>query len=246
MSWLSQTWKHNRGWAGNALKNFAPVAGAVFGGPLGGGLIGGLGSMVGRGIQKGANFGNVLKQGASGASIAAGGHSALKGLRGLFTPSSSVAQSIAPDMGMEPGQRIADIGGGGGAAPTLQPITAGRGGVPDAIGPYRGYLPPPATGAEPSLLSRVGGKISGAAHWADEHPMAAAMGLQGVGNIADAGAENDMHRAQTRAIESETAAAEEERKRRQRMEEALEPLRQALVGQLSRGGAVIPPNPYYS
>lgn len=216
MSWLSSTFQRNRGWLGNALKNFAPVAGALTGG-MGGVLIGGLGSALGRGVQRGANLGNIAGQGVSGAGMAYGGSKALGGLRAAFAPGSAAAPSVMQaggEVALNSADDIAGIQGGN--------IAAAR-----------------------PIASRVGGAARGAGSFLKDNPMAAAMALQGAGDISTAGAQNDMARAQIDALRSQTSESEEERARRRRMEDALEPLRQALLGQMQNaGGRSIPANPY--
>lgn len=215
MSWLSSTFKRNRGWIGNALKNFAPVAGALTGG-LGGVAIGALGSMAGRGIQEGANLGNIAKQGVSGGSIAYGGSKALGGLRSLFAPSSSAMNTVTS--------------AGGEIAPAAVESAGLEGGNIAASRP---------------LATRVASRAGGAARWANDNPMAAAMALQGTGTALNAPSENRYRDAQTRALESQTASDEEERQRRKRLEDAMEPLRRLLAGQMGAGNPyTVAPNPY--
>jgi hypothetical protein len=217
MSWLSSAWTRNRGAIGNALKNFAPVAGALTGG-LGGLAIGGLGSALGRGIQPGAKFGDIAKQGISGGSIAYSGSKALGGLKGLFAPGSSAAGtaagSVAGTPPLPPGaEELASLGGGDIAS------------------------------AQP-LLSKIGHAASSVGSFANKNPMAAAMALQGVGSAMNAPSEGRYRDAQTRALEAQVAESEEERARRKRLEDAMEPLRQMLVAQMNQPRMGIAPNPY--
>lgn len=109
MSWLGDVWKRNRNFVGNALKNVAPVVGALTGG-LGGVAIGGLGAALGQATRKGSNIGDILKTGAQNALITSsaqklGGEklgSALKSaMRGSPTsgiPTIPVAPPTSPDM----------------------------------------------------------------------------------------------------------------------------------------------------
>lgn len=213
-NWLSKAFQRNRSWLGNALKNFAPVAGALTGG-LGGIAIGGLGSALGRGVQKGASLGNIVGQGVSGAGMAYGGSKALGALKSAFAPGSSAASVMQSggEVALDGADDIAGVQGGNIAA--TRPVAA-----------------------------RAGSAARGAGIFLKDNPMAAAMALQGVGDLSTAGTQNDMARAQIDAIRSQTAESEEERARRRRMEEALEPLRLSLLGQLQGTQRSVPANPY--
>lgn len=106
----------NRDQFGNLLKNVAPVAGMFMGGPLGAALAGGLGSAAGRGMQHGANLGNILGQGALGAGIAGAGNGGMHALQAAFSPSSAVSTAGewgSPASGLNAGragQAVAQLG----------------------------------------------------------------------------------------------------------------------------------------
>lgn len=239
MSWLSKaTGVHisptrtyvDRNQVGNLLKNISPIAGAFTGG-LGGMLLGGAGSALGRGVQKGANFGNILGQGAAGAGMASLGESALGGLKSAFGGASGSAaggaggagggfggegglQSVAP-----PGPSPAQWQGAADSMKAIPPVSAAP-----AAAVAGAAVPPPAVKPPASAMSRVGS-------FADKYAGFLSGGLQGIGNIAQADSQNRLRNAQAQETEYDLA----ERRRR---ELALEPLRRALAGQLSGLGGV--------
>lgn len=221
MSWLSQFVKHNRDFAGNLLKNAAPAAFLIPGiGPGAAALLGGAGSALGRGIQHGANLGNIVKQGATGAAIAYGGGQGLNALKGAFTPSSSVSGAL-PGVQTTPGAVASAAGSIQGPGEAALNLTQGL-------------------GQAPSLASRVGSAISGAGKFAQANPMAVSAGLQGLGQIGTMGADNAYKRAQTNAVNQQTAMSQAELDVMRRRQAALEPLMRALMGQ-QQGVAT---NPY--
>lgn len=70
---------------GGAVSKLAPLAAAFIPGVGPAALVGGLGSAIGRGIQPGANFGDIAKAGAIGGAASGGLHA----LRSAFVPGSS-------------------------------------------------------------------------------------------------------------------------------------------------------------
>lgn len=215
MSWASQFIKHNRDFAGNLLKNAAPAAFLIPGiGPGAAAAIGGLGSALGRGIQHGANLGNIAKQGISGASIAYGGAQGMGALKSAFAPSSSAAGAVAgaPTTAVGNGTMVSN---GNGAW-----LPAGGAGASDS-----------AASAGSSLMSKLGSGAQAVGKFTKDYPNAIAAGLQGLGAIGTMGTENAMRRAQTNSINQQTAMSQQEAELLKRRQAALQPLMQALMGQ---------------
>lgn len=255
MSWISQFVNHNRDWAGNALKNIAPAAFLIPGlGPLAAAGIAGAGSALGRGIQHGANLGNIARQGATGAAISSAGSGAMGLLHGALGGGAAGATSGAATGGVQgvsgvasPGQLSGALDAakavpgplsvgltpssavGASGIPGMSPLVAGQGGVPSAIGAYGGYTP--SVGG-----ASLGGAARGIGSFAKDNPSAIGMGLQGLGHLATAGPENRLTNARAAQTEWET---EQERQR----QIALEPLRRALAGQLSQPRTLTPWTP---
>jgi hypothetical protein len=251
----------DRNQVGNMLKNVSPIAGALTGG-LGGILLGGAGSALGRGVQEGSNFGNILGQGVSGAGLSAVGSQGLGALRGAFSgggPATAGAggvgggvpspTGIAPGMGMEPGQAIANVGnvapagsagpglpapgmlgsGAGNGVRSLAPLTQGVGGVPSAISGG------PGPGGLARLAHGLGAGARAVGGFAKDNPTAIGAGLQGIGHLASVGPENRLTNA--------TAAQREYDLQIQRQRDiALEPLRRALAGNIG-GQLALPSQP---
>lgn len=220
----------NRDQFGNALKNVAPAAGLIPGVGAGlGALLGGVGSALGRGVQHGANFGDILKQGASGAAIGAAGGQltqghGLAGLKSRFGGGFSPGSSPSTTQGAFNG--YTSNGNGSWAA-------TGSVGAPGT----------PAPGE--SLASKIGSGLSGVAGFAKDNPTAIGMGLQGIGNIAGAGAENRLKNAQAGSLEEQTQVAQAEQEAAKRRAAALAPFLQSLMGQMGQIGAgTFSKNPY--
>jgi uncharacterized protein YejL (UPF0352 family) len=128
--------------------------------------------------------------------------------------------------------------------------------APSSIGEQAGAVAAPGsgvTGADIAPTSSAGGGFSfgnvarSVGSFLDKHPGAVSMGLQGLGNIATAGAQNDLARAQVRHLASADDAADYDLQLRRNRDANLEPIRQALAGQLSALRANkygIAPNPY--
>lgn len=239
----------DRNQLGNALKNISPIAGAFTGG-LGGMLLGGLGSAAGRGVQKGANLGNILGQGVSGAGMASLGESALGGLKSAFGGGGALpvggapggAQSVAPTgpspaawqnavdtTSNIPGPLTGGGGAGGGIGDSFAPkFTAQAGPYTGAIqgaGPQNTGMMGVPTGASPASAAPKS-FLSRAGSFIENHPTAISGALQGIGGMAQADSSNRLRNAQA-------ATAEEDLAERKRREIALEPLRRALAGQFS-------------
>jgi len=101
MSWLSSFVNNNRNFAGNALKNVAPLLALTGLGSIPAGylLAGGAGAL-GQGIKKGSNIGDILHAGVDAGSMGSGLQTGAKmaGLKNAFAPSSQVA-GAAPNIG---------------------------------------------------------------------------------------------------------------------------------------------------
>lgn len=192
---------------GNLLKNAAPVAGMFMGGPLGAALAGGLGSAAGRGMQHGANLGNILGQGALGAGIAGAGNGGMHALQAAFSPSSAAGAASS----------------GFGAAP---------GGGWQAYGAQA--LGNPDPGVLSKLGSGIGSAASGIGHFAASNPMATAQGLQGIAQIPQMGSENRLRNAQANQMEQQAGESAYDFQTRKARDAALEPLRRALMAQIGQ------------
>lgn len=211
--------EHNRDFLGNALKNVSPLAFLIPGlGPMAAAGLGAAGSALGRGIQHGANLGDILKQGAQGGAMAYGGAQGMNALKAAFAPSSSAAID--------------------GAVPGIQMTSAT---------PAASYLQGPGDEAlrlggqmaqqQPSMLSQLatgaGHAAQGVGSFIKANPTAVGAGLQGLGQINQMGSENRLRNAQAGMTEAELAAMKNRAA-------ALQPLYQALMGQ-QQG---VHPNPY--
>lgn len=216
---------------GNLVKNVAPVAGTLLGGPAGFALSGLMGA--GGELARGGNAGSAFKSGLSNASLAGLGSAAKSGLSGLLNHGGAevaqVAQAGAPELAGSSAldalptaiPSVGTIGDGAAAAAPLNPIAAAA---------------TSATKSAPSFLSRAGSFI-------EKHPTAVGMGLKGLGEVATAPSESRYRNAQTHALEVQTQADEDERRRRLAMQTALGPLAQQLVGQFGQSRPIAP-NPY--
>lgn len=204
----------NRNQFGNMLKNVSPIAGAFTGG-LGGLLLGGAGSALGRGVQKGANLGNILGQGASGAALSGVGNMGINALKGAFAGGGSAAGAGAGAGGSAGGSAAGAMPG------AVEEIQAGN--VVHPAASKFGF-------GGPGLLKSAGNFLK-------DNTTAVGMGLKGLGDIQGAGSQNRLANAQASRLEYET----EEERRRQR---ALEPLRRALEGQLTQPRYQVSASPY--
>lgn len=215
--------------AGNLFKNVATIGGSVMGGGAGIALAG-LGNVAGQGLLPGSNIGDMARAGVRGAGTAALSNAARAGLSGLANRGASGAVDTglgAVDSGVG---AAADVAGAGpsvaSAAPEIAPLEAGN-----------------IAGAQ-STLSRVGRTASSVGSFAGRNSNSVAAGLQGLGMAMNAPGEARLRDAEIRRMESMTAADEEERARRRRLEESLEPLQLALAQQLNAPRAPVPSNPY--
>lgn len=216
MSWASQFIKHNRGFIGNAIKNISPALAFTPLGMLGAGAAGALG----RAIQPGAKFGDIVKSGVSNAAIGGGARGGVDALRSAFAPSSSAAGSLAATPAGSAGSAGSAVGNG-----TL--VSNGNGGWVSGAGQTG------ASGADAGegFMSKLGSGAQAVGRFAKDNPNAIAGGLQGLGAIGSMGSENAMRRAQTNAINTNTAMTQQELDNQKKRQQALVPLLQALMGQ---------------
>ena len=237
MSWLSSFWDHNRSFLGNALKNVAPAAFLIPGvGPLAAAGIAGAGSALGRGIQKGANIGDILKQGVTGAGqaylggqLTGGQGQSLAKLKSLFStggsgsPAAEASRSLArmPGVQFTPSSAVVQ-GPGSAAASTSGPRAASASAVP-------AQRPRPPRPASPGLR-RSSPRRSNSRK---DNPMAAALGLQGAGAARSSlPAENRLKAAQQQQLELQNQAERDDMDRQAARDKALEPLWKLLQAQL--------------
>lgn len=243
------SWLSNRLGLHINLRPLAAPAGAI----LGSMLLPGIGTALGAGLGAGAaktadnlfhhdSIGHALGQGVlngGAAYLGAGGLSKLKsifdGSGDAASAAGSVAQSGVP-------------GGGAGAFTPSSAASAGDGfqsAIPDSALYGKTAFP----GSSPSLVSRLGSGAASVGRFAQQNPLAAAMGLQGVGNIAQAGSENAYRKAQTHAIDLSNQQSQYEQEAKKRRDAAIAPLLalfQGQVQQLQQHPYQIGANPYTS
>jgi len=236
MSWLSSFWKHNRNFIGNALKNVSPAAFLIPGvGPLAAAGLAGAGSALGRGIQEGSNFGDIVRQGLQGAGqaylgarLTGGQGNSLQRLKNLFTggsggsPAAQSARAVAQNAGKVPEISFTPSSAAGGGA------TAGTAGeLPGlSVTPSAITMPAPAAAPLPGAAANALGGAHGASAlnqalaFAKANPMAVALGLQGAGQLSQI----PLQRAQQRQIDLENQQRQQEIERQRARDEALAPL----------------------
>ncbi len=203
MSWLSQLGKDlgiriDSHTLGNVLKNVSPVAA----------LIPGVGPLAAAGIAAGASALGDLGRGKSpgiasaleNAGLGYGASSLLGGLGGAAPAGApgvqSAAGSVAPGAtaGVTPPSTVT-IGGVSLPAPSAAAMPAGPSWAQSLAG----------AGSPQGVLSRAlsdaGSAAKGLGSFVEKNPTAAAMGLQGIGNLATAGARNRL--ANTQADQAE-------------------------------------------
>lgn len=182
--------------------------------------------------------------GALGAGLAAAGGGLLRG--------ESVGQAAAS------GLKNAAIGGTAKAATGLvrgalqqgasSASAIGDAGVPGshiATGADFGIKLPASAGAPGSQGLPGSGFLSKAGGFIEKHPTAAAMGLQSVGNLATAGAQNRAANAQATLLEQQAGENEYDRQRRRQRDLELAPLYGQLGSALGTSlGRPVAANPY--
>jgi hypothetical protein len=192
---------------GNLVKNVAPVAGTLVGGPLGLAVAGGLGvaGEAGRGHTK---FSQLAKAGLSNAALAGAGeagagHFGFHGIGAGTPPIPSATTSVSQNLD------------GSYASPVTNAATS-------------------AVDEGPGTLGKIGSGIGKVGGWVGDHDKTSAAVLGGLGNLGTAGSQNRLLNAQA-DIASQTAQQNAyEQKRREAQDLALEPLRQALYGKLGQ------------
>lgn len=229
------------------MRPLAAPAGAI----LGSMLLPGIGTALGAGLGAGAaktadnlfhhdSIGHALGQGVLNGGAAYLGAGGLSKLKSIFDGSGDAASAAGS---------VAQSGVPGGSMPGVQ--FAPSSGVGSMIqGPgaasMSGNL---AEGSSPSFLSRLGSGAASVGRFAQQNPTAAAMGLQGVGNIAQAGSENAYRKAQTHAIDLSNQQSQYEQEAKKRRDAAIAPLLalfQGQVQQLQQHPYQIGANPYTS
>lgn len=180
--------------------------------------------------------------------LAAGGASALgDALRGKTPSLSNAVTNAGLGAGLNSGVGyLKSLGQAGesaaGAAASAAPEAGGERALMHPS-PFPSVTPPvtPPAAPPPSALSRLGSFI-------EKNPAADAAGLQGLGKIATAPAENEASRAQARLLGTQADAADYALQTKKRGDAASEALRQQLAqilgqtigqpgyGQLSAGG----------
>lgn len=251
MSWLSVFANNNRNFAGNALKNIAPLAGLIPGvGPYAAMGLGALGGAVGQGIRKGSNIGDIVGQGIQSGGQAGAAQGIKAGISKLMAPklalqtAKTAAAPVTQGAGYaDPvtGQILGDVGDLGvelnkGAStgttfsgPPRAFVPRGAGVAEAAPGanllrgpnPFAAPFVPPPIIKEPSWLSKLATNVQG-------KETAYGMGLQGLGKLATAPAESRRADAEVRALAAQTAANEYKTEQERKRDIAMESLRQLL------------------
>ena len=266
MSWLSEGLKNlgvrfDSHTLGNLVKNLAPVAGTVIGGPLGLAAAGGMGA-VGE-LGRGGNLSDALKAGLSNAAIGGAGqlagstlfgyHGGLGGLGGIGGGASSAGGAALPSSiplqtgmsgGLSPssfGAASGAVGSGGGSAlssaiPLQTGMSGGLSSSPLGVTGSIGASAP--SGGGTGLLSSIGS-------FAKNNPNAISGALQGLGGIATSGSKNALTNAQTTALQQQTDETAYDFKRRQARDALLAPLWGSLnTNQDPFGYGKVAKNPY--
>lgn len=199
---------------GNLVKNVSPIVGGLVGGPAGFAVAGGLSAIGDKARGKDISISNAL----TNASLA-GGASALKG---HFMPGAS------PTIGA-PGAGATDVVTHGGLSlPTAPNLTTA---ATHAIDP-RSFI---------DKAVDVGGDVLG---FAEKHPNTIAAGLNAVGGLSTAGAQNRTANAQADLLEKQAEESEYDFQRRKARDLALAPVWSALGEGVGGGYAGVAANPY--
>lgn len=220
--------KTGKGIVGNLLKNVSPF---VPGGALASGLV----AAAGEGIRRGgkANLDQLAKAGVSNAALSSGlkiGKGALQNARAAkqaamtplpAEPLSIPTGSLVQDTGM------GHIGVGGQAGAAFTPANAG--------------LVPPSGGG---FLSGIGKGAARVGRFAEAHPTATGMALQGIGNIAGSDSENRLRNAQARRLEQQIGESDYDFRRRQANETAYDDLWAPIGSAIGTGLSKRSTNPY--
>lgn len=189
-------------------------AAGLLGGPLGFAAAGGLSALGDLGRGKKPSIKNAL----TNATLGSGLHAAKGMLSGGTHAASGAAAAVPP----------APVPTGGlplPPAPTLTSITE------KAIDPR-------------NLIQKVGDHAGGVFDWASEHPNAAAGALQGVGNLATAGAQNRTQNAQADMLEKQAEETDYDFQRRKARDAQLAPVWSSLGNTIGNSYAGVAANPY--
>lgn len=203
---------------GNLVKNVAPVAGTVVGGPAGLLLAGGLGA-GGEALRGKTGIGDLVKAGVSNASLAGAGQAGKSLLSHALTPAANpnVVTSALPGPSSLATQAVD-------GAPALAGTAAPSAGLPAISTPIS-----PTTFAD-----KVGNAARSAGSFIKDNPTAAGQIGAGAGNLATAGPRNAEAAAQTGLLRQQLEQNQYDLARRKASDLALEPIRQALYGKLSQ------------
>lgn len=208
MSWLSGLIDRNRNAVGNLVKNVSPLLALT---PLGmaGSFVGGA---LGRGMQKGANIGSMLKSGASNAAIGGGANA----LKSAFIPSSAAGSAPAYGVGM--------------GTPTsgINPVD------PNAWLANGAVESTPQAGLMSKVTDALGSGVHKAVGFAKDNPNAVGMGLQGLGAISGAQAQNKQADREYALGNRRMALEEEAAAKKRQQDQALEAQRQAVLAALMK------------
>lgn len=228
MSWFSDRWGTGGpfGWATKTIQRNAPQIETGLVDTLASGLTGGIPGMVAGGL---AGWGNALS---------GGGGPTLKGTLGAAAGGGLAGAAFG---GESPLASAFGAGSGGGAAGATAPSSAGLdagayGGAADASSVASDAL---AHNAPTSLLGRVGGALKDVGRWAAKNPNT----IAGVGNAIS---EAPLNEARARLLRSQAAQGDYDYEQRKRRDIAMQPILQALAGQMQQyaGSHSVAPNPY--
>lgn len=183
---------------------------------------------------------DIAKGAAKGGAAGYGGSRIRGGLQSLLSSGGSGSGTVTS----AGGELAAEAPGASG----LTPIAPGAGAPASVLG--KGTMigekvaTPEVLGLSRSPLSTAGNALRRVGRFAEAHPNATAMGLQAVGNLASAGAENRLADAQADALEQRTGESLYDFEQRKRREAELVPLWSALGTTVGNRGGAVAPNPY--
>lgn len=212
-------WAENAGRSvGKAASDAAPLVGLIPGvGTLYGASIGALGS-VAAGNNARTSLSKGIQGGLSGyANTHLLGGQGFKGIPSALHMGGSAAES---------------------AATTTQPMYNEMG---DIVGSEIASGPAPSSSG---LLSKIGSGAGRVASFAEEHPNAAGMALQGAGSALGSGSEHRLNDEQARALQQRTDESSYDFEQRKRREELMKPIWSALSSGLPNYEQEVAPNPY--
>lgn len=174
--------------------------------PLAAALIGGGTAAAGQAMQKGSNFGDILKAGVQNGGLAGAGAGAADALMSSFAPSSAAAAPESGSMGA--------FGWGGMSSDPTITASQGAGGN--------------------SLLSKTQNALGDLGSWASKNPNTVGQAFSAVG-------EAPLNDARAREAKAQAAAMEYNLNVQKQRDQALDPLRVALLGKWAQYGMQAPP-----